>query len=601
MKKRHVLVKIGIIVAAMNVAAILLSTTVLFALFRNRAGENIKTTLTEQITSCCVELSVYQCSQDLIDYWNEHGAELTVPPFTDADMVVQWVDEHKIYDSLNAAAVTSEKFESMSPEKKKLFAECCYYNIFRNLTVNHLSMFELLDIKLFVPGEGDSARILMETDIESMMTPMPEKERFFPGVKTYDLSLHPVAKEMMQSEIINEENASKPTLHSEIELFRSPSDGTTNAIIYGRIGKVDDWKGLMSVAISIDGAIRAAWADTLKFESWLLVAMVVIFGVLLVLIYYSAVRPALKLQRYVRSYSEDKSRESLSENLSAMKKKADEFGRLARDMDDMAGEIQKYYESVIALTAEQKRIEAELDVATKIQAEQLPSVFPAFPERKDFDIYASMTPAKEVGGDFYDFFFLDEDHLALIIADVSGKGVPAALFMMMAKLLIRNTLQNGYPPAKALEKVNMQLLENNDLGFFVTVWLAVIDLKTGDGRVTNAGHEHPAVKRNGKNYKLVIYDHSTAVAFMPDLTYEEHGIHLNPGDRIFVYTDGVPEAQNEKGEFFGENRMIEALNREPDADPKQTLVNVMDSIREFTGEAEQFDDITMMCFQYFGE
>jgi sigma-B regulation protein RsbU (phosphoserine phosphatase) len=212
-----------------------------------------------------------------------------------------------------------------------------------------------------------------------------------------------------------------------------------------------------------------------------------------------------------------------------------------------------------------------------------------------------MTPAKEVGGDFYDFFLLDEDHIALVIADVSGKGVPAALFMMIAKRLIRSSLQNGMTPGKALEQVNNQLLENNEMHFFVTVWLAVIDLKTGDGHACNAGHEDPVLKRKGEDYQLLIYPHSKIVAFLPDQIFEEHSFHLDPGDRIFVYTDGVPEAQNEKEEFFGEDRMIECLNQNPDVMPEQTLSGMTESIRSFAGAAEQFDDITMLSFLYLGK
>ncbi len=195
----------------------------------------------------------------------------------------------------------------------------------------------------------------------------------------------------------------------------------------------------------------------------------------------------------------------------------------------------------------------------------------------------------------------DEDHLALVIADVSGKGVPAALFMMMAKLLIRNSLKSGETPGKTLEKVNNLLLENNELGYFVTVWLAVLDLKTGEGTAVNAGHEHPAVKKAGGSYELKVYQHDMAVAFMPDVPYQERAFTLQPGDKLFVYTDGVPEAQTKDEVFFGEQRMLEALNRDPDTTPKQTIENVMESIRVFAGEAEQFDDITMLCLQYRGD
>ncbi|MDR9831233.1 PP2C family protein-serine/threonine phosphatase, partial [Vibrio sp. FNV 38] len=169
----------------------------------------------------------------------------------------------------------------------------------------------------------------------------------------------------------------------------------------------------------------------------------------------------------------------------------------------------------------------------------LPREFPPFPEIDRFDIYASMKMAREVGGDFYDFFLLDDGKLAFLIADVSGKGIPAALFMMIAKILIKNRVLNGDSPSRALETVNEQLLDGNDAGMFVTVWLAVIEISTGKGIVSNAGHEHPAIKRSGGSFELVKYRHSPAVAAFDDLTFEEHEFQLYPGDKLFIYTDGV--------------------------------------------------------------
>ena len=250
---------------------------------------------------------------------------------------------------------------------------------------------------------------------------------------------------------------------------------------------------------------------------------------------------------------------------------------------------------------EKERIGAELNVANQIQADMLPRIFPPFPERKDFDIYATMMPAKEVGGDFYDFFLIDDDHLGMVMADVSGKGVPAALFMVIAKTLIKNRLQTGESPAEALTIVNNQLCEGNESQFFVTVWLAVIDLETGDGYEVNAGHEYPAIRRGNGKYELIKTKHMPAVAFMDGLKYRQSEIHLDPGDRLFVYTDGVPEATNANNELFGNDRLLAALNRNPDAEPSELLPSVKKEIDEFVGDAPQFDDITMLGFIYHGK
>ena len=250
--------------------------------------------------------------------------------------------------------------------------------------------------------------------------------------------------------------------------------------------------------------------------------------------------------------------------------------------------------------AKRERIENELQLATNIQASMLPHTFPAFPTRSEFDIYASMDPAKEVGGDFYDFFLIDDDHLGLVIADVSGKGVPAALFMMVSRVLIKAHLQNGESPAKALENANEQLCEGNEAELFVTVWAAVLEISTGRGVVANAGHEHPALRRANGGYELQIYRHSPAVATMEGITFREHSFQLNPGDSLFVYTDGVAEATSAENELFGTDRMIDSLNADPDATPEELLKNVRKGVDAFVKDAEQFDDLTMLCLKYNG-
>ena len=242
----------------------------------------------------------------------------------------------------------------------------------------------------------------------------------------------------------------------------------------------------------------------------------------------------------------------------------------------------------------------DLAVASAIQENILPKIFPYMPERTEFDLYATMNPAKEVGGDFYDFFMVDDDRLALVIADVSGKGIPAALFMMVSRTLIKNRALLCEDPAKILYEVNNQLCEGNKAELFVTVWLAVVSLSTGKGLAVNAGHEHPVLRHKDGKFELVEYKHSPAVATMEGLKFRQHEFQLQPGDVFFVYTDGVTEAANADNVFFGEERMLEALNKDPDADPVRLLMNVSQGIKEHVGDAKQFDDITMLAFQYNG-
>lgn len=195
---------------------------------------------------------------------------------------------------------------------------------------------------------------------------------------------------------------------------------------------------------------------------------------------------------------------------------------------------------------------------------------------------------------------VDDDHLALVIADVSDKGIPACLFMMMAKLLLKNQLQAGKSPAEAMADVNARLLENNDNRQFVTAWVAVLELSTGRGVEANAGHEDPALRRAGGLYALNEYSHSLPMAVMEVAPFRDHAFELRPGESLFVYTDGVPEASDANLEQFGTDRMLDALNRDPDAGPEAVLGNVRAAIEAFVDGAEPFDDITMLCLRYNG-
>ena len=249
---------------------------------------------------------------------------------------------------------------------------------------------------------------------------------------------------------------------------------------------------------------------------------------------------------------------------------------------------------------EQVRIMKELQMARELQSSALPRTFPPFPERTEFDLYASMTPAKEVGGDFYDFFLIDDDHLGLVIADVSGKGIPAALFMMVSKTLIKNELMAGLDPATALTKVNLQLSERNSTCMFVTVWAAVLEISTGKGLACNAGHEDPGLRRSGEDYELLKYKHGVLIGFNDKAKYGNREFELHPGDALFVYTDGVPEATDGNGEMFGTERLLRALNSSADNNPGETLRRVRNAVDTFVGDAEQFDDMTMLTLEYRG-
>ena len=276
----------------------------------------------------------------------------------------------------------------------------------------------------------------------------------------------------------------------------------------------------------------------------------------------------------------------------------DEVELLADSFRKMEEDMISYIREFMKATAEKERIGAELNVATQIQADMLPRIFPAFPERQEFEVYATMNPAKEVGGDFYDFFLVDDDHLAVVIADVSGKGVPAALFMLSAKTLIKNHAQSRETPGEVFTQTNAQLCEGNDAGLFVTAWMGVLEISTGKFVYVNAGHNPPLLKRAGGQYEWLKSRPGFVLAGMEGIRYRENTLELMPGDTLYLYTDGVTEATSSAQELYGEERLQAALNEASELPVSQLLPRIKNCIDTFVGDAEQFDDITMLGLQY---
>ena len=278
----------------------------------------------------------------------------------------------------------------------------------------------------------------------------------------------------------------------------------------------------------------------------------------------------------------------------------DEIELLAEAFANLSKKTKRYIEEITEITREKERANTELQMAALIQNSMLPHIFPPFPDRPEIDLYALMDPAREVGGDFYDFFLIDEDHLCMVMADVSGKGIPAALFMMISKVILKNCAMLGRSAAEILTKTNEALCSGNQAEMFVTVWLGILEISTGKLTAANAGHEYPAVCSGGE-YSLFKDRHGFVIGGMEGAKYREYEILLQPGDRLFLYTDGVPEATDADGKMFGTERMIAALNRDAGADPETVLRNVRGAVDDFVEDAEQFDDLTMLCMEYRGK
>ena len=278
----------------------------------------------------------------------------------------------------------------------------------------------------------------------------------------------------------------------------------------------------------------------------------------------------------------------------------DEIQVLAEAFASLSHKTVLYVDEVRRVTAEKERIGTELHMAKQIQEGMLPNIFPPFPDRSEFDLYASMNAAKDVGGDFYDFFLIDDDHLALVMADVSGKGIPGALFMMASKIILQGSAAQGGSPAEILSRTNKAICANNPMQMFVIVWLGILEISTGRLAAANAGHEYPALKRAGGTFEMFKDKHGFVIGGMENVKYKEYDIILQPGDKLFLYTDGVPEATDGEGKMFGSERMLTALNEHQNDAPKEILKGMNAAVDGFVGGAEQFDDLTMLCLEYKG-
>ncbi|MBR2745598.1 MAG: serine/threonine-protein phosphatase [Erysipelotrichaceae bacterium] len=278
----------------------------------------------------------------------------------------------------------------------------------------------------------------------------------------------------------------------------------------------------------------------------------------------------------------------------------DEIENLSLSMKRMEEDLGHYIENLTQVTADRERIRTELTLANRIQAAMMPHIFPPFPDRKEIELYGIMDPAKEVGGDFYDFFLIDDDHLGLVIADVSGKGVPGALFMMISKIIIQSCAMLDKSPAEILTKTNEAICSNNQEEMFVTAWVGILELSTGKLMAANGGHEYPVIKKPGGEFEMLKDKHGLVLGAMNDMKYHEYEIDMEPGSCLFVYTDGVPEATDANEELFGYKRMLAALNSDPDTEPESVLKRVRKGVDDFVLDAEQFDDLTMLCVKYIG-
>ena len=365
------------------------------------------------------------------------------------------------------------------------------------------------------------------------------------------------------------------------------ADGSVNGYLLGDITMDRIWNGMQVFAVQFTLAM---------------LLVVLLTGLFIARrIKKSHVIPITRISDAAQKYVIDRRNGQTASHFAALDiHTGDEVENLSLIMADMERDLNAYEEDLKRITAEEERIRTELDLAKRIQANMLPRRFPPFPDRKDLDIYASMTPAKEVGGDFYDFFLIDPDHLGMVIADVSGKGIPAALFMMASRILLRQYALSGLKPSQILDAANRQICDNNPEQMFVTVWLGILDLRTGHLVAANAGHEYPVLRQPGEPFALYRDKHGFVLGGMETVRYRDYELDLKEGACLLLYTDGIPEATNARSELFGVPRMLDALNAAPEEDARGLVEHLKQTAQRFSGEASQFDDMTLLAIRYRG-
>ncbi|MCR5006099.1 MAG: SpoIIE family protein phosphatase, partial [Clostridiales bacterium] len=322
--------------------------------------------------------------------------------------------------------------------------------------------------------------------------------------------------------------------------------------------------------------------------------MVVLISILAsVFIRRAIIRPVAKVSQEAARFAQEGTKGGSLVDISQY----DVIRDLAGSIDSMETDMLQYIDTLTKATADKERIGAELSIAATIQKDSLPDVFRAFPQRNDFQIYATMDPAKEVGGDFYNFFLIHRDQLAVVMADVSGKGIPAALFMMLTNILIESRARMGGTPSEILAYVNKSICKRNRADMFVTVWLGILNTTTGRMVYANAGHEDAAIYRKGGQFEITKEKHSFVLGGMDGIQYQDREIQLNQGDKLFLYTDGIPEATDKDNQMFTLQRMLDSLNEHKEKSPEKILDGVRNDVNTFVWHAPQFDDMTMLCLE----
>lgn len=533
-----------------------------------------------------IAICEYKSFEWLIDYWYDHSEELDIEYDAAYNIGTETQEKAKTFQEkhpgLHIKYVLEDDLMDMPDEDQKLYAEIAYSWLLDR--VNQIKKAHSVDYLFCIITEEpfDRQFFLMSAADEGAVRGRNYEEVYTLGT-TSDVN-----------------TSQQKAMANAIKDFNHLADAGNYLDFYSYFDSIDEREVLIGETFDITAINEAIKAQTMEDTAQAVLSLLILSGLCLLMVYFLVLSPLKKVQEGIRTYRQTKDSRSVMQDLLGIGSK-NEIGALTNDVIELTEEIDNYVDEIETITSEKQRIESELDMARRIQLSMMPNIFPPFPERKEFYLHAYVDPAREVGGDFYDYFFIDDDHLCLVIADVSGKGVPAALFMMAAKIILKSSAMQGKSPAEILAATNRAVCENNPQDMFVTVWLGVLELSTGNLTAVNAGHEYPAVKRADGRFEVIKTKHSLFIGGMDDVTYKEYELNLKPGDKIFVYTDGLPEATDSAGEMLGMDRMTDALNEYLDEKPRPLVEGMRESVNKFVQDAEQFDDITMMCLEYAGK
>ena len=521
----------------------------------------------------------------LLQYWYDHAGELDLE--YDADFSAGTKTEEKCrllsahVPDLQLRYASVQTLESLSEEDQKLSAEILYSWLITR--IDEIKQTYHVDYLFCVATEPPYTR---QVFLFSGAEPNSVRGTNYEEVYTLGVTVDVAESQQTAMEHAIRNDNSLANAGNYMDYYVYLTDIDDHAVLIGMTYNLTDLRALIRTR-------------TLKGSTYAVLNQLSLSLLCLALIFLFVIRPLKKVQSNIRLYRQNKDSAPVIQNLSGVHPN-NEIGELSEDVRDLAREIDTYTRQIETVTSEKQRVTTELTMATQIQEGMLPNIFPPFPGRTEFDVFASMDPAREVGGDFYDFFLVDDDHLCLVMADVSGKGVPAALFMMASKIILSNNAMMGKSPAQILADTNAAICSNNRMEMFVTVWLGILEISTGKLIAANAGHEYPALMQPGGSFALYRDKHGFVIGGMEGMRYRDYEVQLKPGSKLFLYTDGVPEATNAEAALFGPDRMLAALNSARKEAPAQILSAVRTSVDAFVGTAEQFDDLTMLCLEYNG-